>query len=206
MASNPPCTGAVPRAVNTPDKGTITTSVPQAQVQNSFANGYDMTYNYNTDGLGLTYVAVVIAWTCLLLPAGIFLIRNRNQPYLRIRNIPLAVSAVATLHVYWVLCMIAYVLNGFFPCSTEFWIMSVYLPLGIALFQATNSQLLSVAISQKRYIQGDLCVQNKSTSNGKVPAWRKWWEKIKAYNATKNTMAWIGIGICVQVRGSLLFD
>ncbi|KAJ9608269.1 hypothetical protein H2200_007257 [Cladophialophora chaetospira] len=196
--------GRVPRAVNSPDQGAITTSIAQAQVQHRFADGYDMAYRYNTDGLGFTYIAIVIAWTCLLLPAGLFLIRNRHQPYLRIRNIPLAVSAVATLHVYWVLCMIAYVLNGFFPCSSEFWIMSVYLPLGIALFQATNSQLLSVAISQKRYVQGDIKVQTKSASNQKVPAWRKWWGKIKAYNATKNTMAWIGIGICVQLVLTLI--
>lgn len=194
-----PCTGAQPRAVNSPDKGTITSSTPLAQVQSPFANGYDMAYSFNTDGLGITYIAIVVAWTCLLLPAAIFLIRNRDQPYLRIRNIPLAVSAVATLHVYWVLCMIAYVLNGFFPCSTEFWIMSVYLPLGIALFQATNCQLLSIAAAQKRYVQGDVCAEIKSSPSQKVPAWRKWWEKIKAYNATKNTMAWIGVGITVQV-------
>ena len=192
-----PCTGSTPRAVNSPDKGTITTT--QAQVQNSFANGYDMALRFNTDGLGITYIGIVIAWTCLLLPAAIFLIRNRNLPYLRIRNIPLAVSAVATLHVYWVLCMIAYVLNGFFPCSTEYWIMSIYLPLGIALFQASNSQLLSVATAQKRYVEGEVCAGSRPASNPKAPTWRKWWEKIKAYNATKNTMAWIGIAMSVQV-------
>jgi hypothetical protein len=158
-----------------------------------------MAYHFNTDGLGILYISIVVAWTCLLLPAAIVLIRNRNLPYLRIRNIPLAVSAVATLHVYWVLCMIAYVLNGFFPCSTEYWIMSIYLPLGIALFQATNSQLLSVAASQKRYVEGDVSPETKQAPNPKAPTWRKWWAKITTYNATKNTMAWIGIGMAVQV-------
>ncbi|EXJ72712.1 uncharacterized protein A1O5_03859 [Cladophialophora psammophila CBS 110553] len=163
-----------------------------------------MALRFNTDGLGITYIGLVIAWTCLLLPAAIFLIRNRHLPYLRIRNIPLAVSAVATLHVYWVLCMIAYVLNGFFPCATEYWIMSIYLPLGIALFQATNSQLLSVATAQKRYAQGDVLNESKSTTNQKTPLWRKWWQRLKTYNATKNTMAWIGIGMSVQVVFTLI--
>ena len=193
------CSGSLPRAVNSPDKDILATSTPTALAQNRYANGYDMGFHFNTDGLGITYIGLVIAWTCLLVPASIFLIRNRRAPYLRIRNIPLAVSAVATLHVYWVLCMIAYVLNGFFPCSTEYWIMSIYLPLGIALFQATNSQLLSVAASQKRYVRGNICAELKSIPSPNLPAWRKWWEKIKTYNATKNTMTWIGIGLIVQV-------
>ena len=161
-----------------------------------FALKYDMALRYNTDGLGFTYVGIVIAWTCLLLPASIFLIRNRRLPFLRMRNIPLAISAVAVLHVYWVLCMIAYVLNGFFPCSTEYWIMSIYLPLGIALFQASNSQLFSIATAQKRYLKGDVAVEARPSQ---ARGWRKYWQKLKTYNATKNTMACIGIAMMVQV-------
>lgn len=197
MASSPPCTGAQPRNVNNGlARGTTGLSAP-------FAVGYDMSLRYNTDGLGFTYIALVIAWTCLLLPASIFLIRNRHLPFLRMRNIPLAISAVAILHVYWVLCMIAYVLNGFFPCATEYWVMSIYLPVGIALFQATNSQLFSVATAQKRYAQGDIVVETRAAPNPKIRGWRKWWAKLKTYNATKNTMAWIGIAMIVQVSGKL---
>ncbi|OCT53404.1 integral membrane protein [Cladophialophora carrionii] len=195
----------MPRAVNSPDKGSIAPSTPQALTQRRFANGYDMAYRINTDGLGIVYIGIVIAWTCFLLPAAIFLIRHRRQPYLRMRNIPLAVSAVATLHVYWVLCMIAYVLNAYFPCATEYWIMSIYLPLGIALFQATNAQLLSVATAQKRYVEGDVRTGSKPmTFTSKTPIWRKWWEKVKTYNATKNTMTWIAIGMSVQVLLTLI--
>ncbi|KAL6245573.1 hypothetical protein RBB50_007572 [Rhinocladiella similis] len=160
-----------------------------------------MALRYNTDGLGFLYVGIVIAWTCLLLPVAIFLIRNRQLPFLRMRNIPLAVSAVAVLHVYWVLCMIAYVLNGFFPCATEYWIMSIYLPLGIALFQATNAQLFATATAQKRYIQGDIAVTTKGMQ---ARGWRKYWQKLRAYNATKNTMAWIGIAMSVQILLALI--
>ncbi|KAI1611397.1 hypothetical protein EDD36DRAFT_466338 [Exophiala viscosa] len=162
-----------------------------------------MSLRYNTDGLGFTYIALVIAWTCLLLPAAIFLLRNRHLPFLRMRNIPLTISAVAVLHVYWVLCMIAYVLNGFFPCATEYWIMSIYLPVGIALFQATNSQLFSIATAQKRYAQGDILVETRIPSP-KIRGWRTWWAKLKTYNATKNTMAWVGIAMIVQLVLALI--
>jgi hypothetical protein len=192
-SSTVPCTGTGPGDINKGLNGGV--SGPGAP----FADGYDMALRFNIDRLGFTYIGLVIAWTCLLLPAAIFLIRNRHLPFLRMRNIPLAISAVATLHVYWVLCMVAYVLNGFFPCATEYWIMSIYLPLGIALFQATNSQLFSIATAQKRYARGDIVLETKATSDSKARGWRQWWEKLKTYNATKNMMAWIGIGMIVQV-------
>ncbi|KIV98197.1 hypothetical protein PV10_01874 [Exophiala mesophila] len=197
---DPPFThsrGARPRAVDNGDQS--------VQLQSfAYAQGYDMALRYNTDGLGMTYVGIVVAWTCLLLPATILLIRNRHLPYLRMRNIPLCVSAVATLHVYWVLCMIAYLLNGYFPCPAEYWIMSIYLPLGIALFQATNCQLLSIAAAQSKYAQGDVVVHATAPLGHRMPTWRKWWARLKAANATRNTMTWIGIGMLVQVVVSLV--
>ena len=189
--------GARPRAVDNGDQS--------VQLQSfTYAQGYDMALRYNTDGLGMTYVGIVVAWTCLLLPATILLIRNRHLPYLRMRNIPLSVSAVATLHVYWVLCMVAYLLNGYFPCAAEYWIMSIYLPLGIALFQATNCQLLSIAAAQSKYAQGDVVVDATTSLGHRMPTWRKWWARLKAANATRNTMTWIGIGMLVQVSHSPL--
>lgn len=82
-----------------------------------FANGHTMGSEYNMDSLGKLYASIATAWTVVLLIGATFLISRRNLPYLRMRNIPLAVSAVATIHIYWVLCMIAYILNGNFPCA-----------------------------------------------------------------------------------------
>jgi hypothetical protein len=83
--------------------------------------------------------------------------------------------------------------------------MSIYLPLGIALFQATNSQLLSIATAQKRYAQGEPLVDSRKSPDPQARGWRKYWGKLKTYNATKNTMAWIGIGMVVQVRMCHIF-
>lgn len=164
----------------------------------AFADGYTMIMKFQLDGLAWVYISIAIAWTILLGLGVAFLISKRHRPFLRIRNVPLAVSAVATLHVYWVLCMIAYVLQGFFPCGTEYWIMSVYLPLGIALFQACNTQLLHVANIQRRYATS--IEDAKPTKEAKYnKGWRKWLPDLYANNRAKRTMKLIAYGMVLQV-------
>lgn len=162
-----------------------------------FSNGYDMSFDFNMDWLGVIYITVATIWTIALTFGSIFLIRNRELPYLRIRNVPLAVGGVATLHVYLVLCMVAYVLNGNFPCATEFWIMSIYLPLGIALYQAANTQLLHVAMLQKKFAPEETGGNGNATN--KKPMWRIILQKIRDHGPTKRTLHLIGIGMAVQV-------
>lgn len=164
-----------------------------------FANGYTMVLRFNLDDqLGWIYISIALSWTIILLAGIAFLISRRHLPFLRIRNVPLAVSAVAILHVYWVLCMCAYVLQGFFPCATEYWIMSVYLPLGIALFQACNTQLLHIADIQKRYAQG-VGYGEKELESKKAAKWKRYLAYASAGSRVKRTMALIAYGMCVQV-------
>jgi hypothetical protein len=167
-----------------------------------FSKGYDMSFDFNMDWLGVIYITVATIWTLALVLGSTFLIRNRTLPYLRIRNVPLAVGGVATLHVYLVLCMVAYVLNGNFPCATEFWIMSIYLPLGIALYHAANTQLLHVAMLQKKFAPQET-ESNVDGTAPKKPLWRIILQKAKDYGPTKRTLHLIGIGMAVQVRYSV---
>lgn len=164
-----------------------------------FANGHTMGPEYNMDSLGKIYASITTAWTVILLIGATFLISRRNLPYLRMRNIPLAISAVATIHIYWVLCMIAYILNGNFPCAAEFWIMSIYLPLGIALFQACNTQLLHIANLQKKYTNEQIPGSKKHTSQ-RAERWRRHLKDLYAENRVKRTMAFIAYGMVVQVK------
>jgi hypothetical protein len=163
-----------------------------------YADPYDMAARFNLNGLGWTYIGLAILWTILLFCGVVFLVLNRRLPFLRIRNLPLSISAVATLHVYWCLCMIAYVLNGFFPCATEYWIMSLYLPLGIALYQASNTQLLQVAGVQERFASTGPSRTEKacSTTTG---GWRELLRKWYSYPATQKAMTSIAVGMVVQV-------
>ncbi|KAJ6094195.1 hypothetical protein N7467_003040 [Penicillium canescens] len=104
------------------------------------------------DSLAKFYVSVAIIWTTALIVGSAFLIINRHEQCIRIRNLFLALSAVSFLHVYWILCMVAYSMGDKYPCVAEYWIMSIYLPLGIALFQANSMQLLSVFGIQEKLL------------------------------------------------------
>ncbi len=165
-----------------------------------FANGYTMAFTFNLDGLGWIYIGIAIFWTIILFMGITFLVSKRELPFLRIRNVPLAVSAVATLHVYWVLCMIAYVLQGFFPCATEYWVMSIYLPLGIALFQACNTQLLHIADVQRKYtVDTAHREKEKDDVTQKEEGRRRYLACHHVENPVKSTMALIAYGMAVQV-------
>jgi hypothetical protein len=165
-----------------------------------FAEGYDMSLRFNMDGLGVLYIMVATVWTLSLVIGSVFLIRNRRLPYLRMRRISLSIGGVATLHVYLVLCLTAYILNGNFPCATEFWIMSIYLPLGIALYHAANTQLLHVAMLQKNFAPHESAALQK---DARKPTWRIIRDTLAEYGPTRRTMSLIGIGMAVQVSTTM---
>src|SRR5215471_17119103 len=104
------------------------------------------------DAWGLFEVTFALGWTILVVGGAIWMIANRDLPSIRIRNVPLTLGALATLHVYWVVYMLAYPLRETFQCGMEFWMMCITLPFGIALFQASSTQLLNVATLQQRFV------------------------------------------------------
>ena len=164
----------------------------------AFSDGYDMSVgSIKLDGLGKLYISIAVVWTAALIPGAIILLRNRRLPYLRIRNIPLALSSVATLHVYLILCFIVYVLRGNFPCQTEFWIMSIYLPLGIALYQASNTQLLHVSALQKKFALSNDKQTDKKQAGKR--GWRTSMEIVMSYSPTQRTLTFIAFGMILQV-------
>ena len=140
--------------------------------------GHDFTIKLNLDGLGQLYIIVSTAWTALLASGIIFLLSNQELAILRIRKIWLSIIAISTLHVYWCLCMLAYVLNGYLPCQVEFWVMSTFLPWGIAFYQVVNTQLLSYATLQKKIatISG-VQIERKLVVDGR--GLRKLWEQVE---------------------------
>lgn len=95
----------------------------------------------NTDALGITYVVIAIVYTIILAFELTLLYRRRNAFCVQIRNIKIVFAAVSMLHVYLTLVLLAYPWNGLYPCSAEFWVMSIFLPLGMALFQGKHDQV-----------------------------------------------------------------
>lgn len=157
----------------------------------------EATFRANLDSVGQLYLGILCSWTALLAAGMAFLYVNRDLQFLRIRNISLGISAVCVLHVYWMLCMLVYVLNGYFPCGLEFWIMSIYLPLGIGLYQATSTRLLYVAGLQQQYMAS----APVSTEKGNVPTkgLRRYLLRWRSIKATDRAMLTIGSGIGVTV-------
>ncbi|KAL8679877.1 MAG: hypothetical protein Q9186_003897 [Xanthomendoza sp. 1 TL-2023] len=117
--------------------------------------GHDFKSNFNLDGWGILQLAFDTIYTLLLLVLCGILWKQRDHPIIRMRKIPMAIAAVLVLHVYLFLVLIVYPLNGRFPCNAEFWIMSIYLPIGIGLFQAQNQQLLLISRGQQALLTKD---------------------------------------------------
>ena len=172
----------------------------------SLTMAFSLTYNmepvFNWDGLAAVYMTVAALWTLILACGLVALIFNRNLPSIRIRNVRLSVSAVMILHIYWCLCMTAYILNGNFPCGTEFWIMSIYLPLGVALYQASNTQLLYIAGLQQKFAYGGFGT-DESTQRSRKSRWQRliaWWSCV---TSPHKAVTGIAIGILLQVGATL---
>ena len=109
----------------------------------------------NLDGYGISQIAFIGTYTIFLYTACAYLWFRRKHPVIKMRKIGLAVLSILILHVYMIMVFMVYPLNGAFPCSAEFWIMSMYLPLGIGLFQAQNQQLLIVSREQDQLLRNE---------------------------------------------------
>ncbi|KAI4618142.1 uncharacterized protein J4E87_008152 [Alternaria ethzedia] len=136
----------------------------------------DGTTRANLDRLGVAYIVVAVLYTLILSVELFFLHRRREAFCLQIRNIKIVFAAVLMLHIYLILVLLVYPWNGLFPCSAEFWIMSVFLPSGMAFFQACNAKVLTAYESQRRmtrnFLEGARKKRMSYTPLGLLEAWR----------------------------------
>lgn len=101
------------------------------------------------DDVAKAYVAIIALWTAFITSGVYGIWHNRKLPFIRMRNPFLLGCSVGALQIYLVMVFIVYPLNGTFTCSAEYWIMTLYLPIGIALFQLQNTVLLSRSLLQE---------------------------------------------------------
>lgn len=136
----------------------------------------DGTKRPNLDTLGTGYIILAVVYTLILTTELYFLYRRREVFCVRIRNIKVVFAAVWMLHIYLVLVLLVYPWNGLFPCSAEFWIMSVFLPSGMAFFQACNARVLTAYESQRRltrnFLEGARKKRLSFTPRGLCEAWK----------------------------------
>jgi hypothetical protein len=91
----------------------------------------------NVDSVGIIYMVMTVLYTSVIAIELSLLYRRRFEFCIRIRNIRAVFTTVSMLHVYLAIVLLVYPWNGLFPCSAEYWVMSIFLPLGMALFQGT---------------------------------------------------------------------
>ena len=107
------------------------------------------------DGYGASLLIFIVLYTLGFFAACTYLWYQRHHPVIRMRKIGIALMSIIMLHVYLFLVFVYYSFKGPYPCGLEFWIMSIYLPIGIGLFQVQNQQLLVVSEGQNQLIHLD---------------------------------------------------
>ncbi|OCK75297.1 hypothetical protein K432DRAFT_409153 [Lepidopterella palustris CBS 459.81] len=142
----------------------------------------------NLDALGILYVLLAVLYSVFVAGELYLLHRHRHAFCVRIRGLKVIFGAVSMIHIYLVLVLLVYPENGSFPCDAEYWIMSVFLPLGMALFQAANARLLKYYESQERlarnYIEGARKKRVTFTIKGLFEAWTRLDAAAKVYVGT----------------------
>ena len=89
----------------------------------------------NFDAAGIAYLVAAFVYTLVVAIELFLLYRRRSAFCVRIRGLDIVFTSTCMLHVYLILVLLVYPLNGRWPCSAEFWVMSIFLPSGIAVFQ-----------------------------------------------------------------------
>ncbi|KAI0134974.1 hypothetical protein F4814DRAFT_436800 [Daldinia grandis] len=153
----------------------------------------------NFDRVGTFYVAFCATWTFLLILGMVFLIANRSNPILKVRGIGLSLTAIAFLHVYWILAQITYPIGLTMPIiaayTVQYFFMGIWFPLGVAMFHASNTRFLYVAKLQKRYAESS-DYRKKPGCNGASTSWLC---RLRNLDYPTRILIYIGLGILVQI-------
>lgn len=159
--------------------------------------------------LAWIYIGIAAIWTAAFVGIMAFLWHHRRLPHLQMRRLPLVFAAMSMLHLYGVLCYVAYGVGMNFPCQLEFWDMNLLLPAGIALFQIANSQFLHIASQQKKYVsvQGlgeHVRGKDASALDGRAGGfWQKTMWRIRHQDRITRMVVYVSIGIAIQVSRQL---
>ncbi|KAM6520255.1 hypothetical protein FALCPG4_013804 [Fusarium falciforme] len=147
----------------------------------------------NLDGLGIFWIAFALSWTLIVAGGMMFLWHRRDMSILRIRGLPLSFLAITLLHLYWCTVQTGYVYLPLAIAEVEYWIMSIYLPCGIALFHASNTRFLLVAKAQKELFTSDAAsIQSKRAKTNSLVC------RFRSLDYSKKILILIGAGMGFQ--------
>jgi len=101
--------------------------------------------------------------------------------------------------------MTFYVVGKFAPCGAEYWIMSIYLPFGVAIFQVANTQFLHIATQQKRFTSAQSLdslvhvVKHTAPDHRDGHFLRRMMRRLRSVDRLSRIVLFIGMGMAVQV-------
>jgi len=150
------------------------------------------------DGVGIWWITWGAVWTFLLVTGMVYLFRKRDMPTLRIRGLPLTFAGLILLHLYWISVQIGYSVGPLAPAVAEFWIMSIWYPFGIALFQAGNSQFLHVAKAQSRFARPPSQMSTRFDEK-RNPQKMGLFGRLRSMDYSKMMFTFVTIGMVIQV-------
>ncbi|KAL8728691.1 MAG: hypothetical protein Q9181_005264 [Wetmoreana brouardii] len=159
---------------------------------------------YNLDGWGILQLVFAVLFTLVILVLSAALWKVRNDPVIRMRKPTLSIAAANMLHVYTIVVLIVYPLNEHWPCGVEFWVMSLYLPIGIGLFQASNQVLLLVSRGQQSLLNGDIYKPLPSGNTAREYYWNAFALWCKAAREQEIFEGFVAAGIVLQFLVSLV--
>lgn len=164
--------------------------------------------NYlNLDGYGISLLVFAGVYTLILYAACLYVWSLRKHPIVKMRNTGLTITSLLVLHVYLFMIFMIYPVNGAFPCSVEFWIMSLYLPIGFGLFQAQNQQLLIVSRGQQQLAKTNVMYKPLGTGRRGLEGWifrlKVWWNDLSTEGKYESFVA-IGIGLQVSSKRPMI--
>ena len=152
---------------------------------------------------GYAYSIFVIIYTIFIVSSLAVLTSARHTAAVRLRGLGIIVTSVLALHVYVAALFIVYPLNGQYKCNTEFWYMSVILPLGIALFQAGNARLVSVTKIQAELLMSGRWSAERPAFSFKPKQLKGWYNGLSYHG---KHYLWIFVALVFQVSKEAIHD
>ena len=162
------------------------------------------------DTVAVFYIAFAILHTIVVLVGLYVLFLLRRTTAVRLRSFRTICTTVLTLHIYLVLILVSYPLNGLYKCGVEFWVMSTFLPFGMALFQGTsilrnrnlrrlihiasNIRLLAYYEAQQALV--DSVYLREKSRQTRLSKLKAWWQYSSCVD---KTYAGIKLGLAIQV-------
>ncbi|KAL1642943.1 hypothetical protein SLS58_005185 [Diplodia intermedia] len=123
-------------------------------------------HGLHLDGPSKVWIPIAVIYTFIIGFGMTTLFFQRFTHTARIRGYWLSSTSVLALHVYLTMILIEYPIRFWYVCAAEFWVMALIFPVGLGLYQLSNSRIISYYQSQQ-----ELLVMPRRNKKGRVPIW-----------------------------------